>query len=320
MSRKQRKFKRPEYSRMYAVLKARLAEHIWKLILTIFLFNVLISFLITTGLFPAMILNGRLLYAGYALSAVFTFLMLTVIFSVACGIISQCTDAMLGRGSLRPRLFSAFSESSDRMFRASVFFSAVASAVAVISAAVIFFFKEPALAEFSRMIPAILGSESPDEETAAALKSLFLAFSYCIVFLAVFAFSFVPFIFVWNALLEDRKLRFSGALKKSLLIVRGRYFHYIGFVIFSCMKNILMLAAVSAFHFAVSQWNRGAAGFASVVLGFFAFMQYYTVLSKMYCCVPVYYFSFLSVNGLIGTGGNASREEADSAAGQENGG
>lgn len=311
MSEEKKKFNCPEYKRMHEVLKVRLGEHLWKSVLMIFLFNVLVSFLLTAGLSPAMMLTGRLAYAGYALSAAFTFLMVAVIFSLSYGMISQFTDNALGRKKYGTRLFLAFSEPSDRVLKACVFFSSVATAIAVLSAAAMAFFKEPALAEFSRFLPAALGNEAPDEETVKALKALFLAFAYCIIFCVLFAFSFLPFIFVWNAFLEDKKIRFFGALKKSILIVKGRYFHYMGFVLFSCIKNILMLAAASALQFFISQQDGSTLGFVSVLLGFFAFMQYYTVLSKLYYCIPIYYYSFLSVNGLIDAARASVSESAD---------
>lgn len=69
-----------------------------------------------------------------------------------------------------------------------------------------------------------------------------------------------------------------------------------GFVIFVCLKNFAVLFAAVFLNAVLSGKNN----FISLLLGFYAFLQYYTILAKVYYCIPIYYFSFLSVNGMIG--------------------
>ena len=62
------KLKNPEYKRMYQVLRERLTKNIARSVLLLLLFNVMLSFLLTSGFSPAMLFNGS--GAGYAISFV----------------------------------------------------------------------------------------------------------------------------------------------------------------------------------------------------------------------------------------------------------
>ena len=92
MNRKE--FKNPEYKRMYQVLRERLAKNIAHSVLLLLLFNVMLSFLLTSGFSPAMLFNG---FAGYTFSVVFTLLILIVVFTIAYGIVADFTNIVLGK-------------------------------------------------------------------------------------------------------------------------------------------------------------------------------------------------------------------------------
>ncbi|WP_443976898.1 hypothetical protein [Treponema succinifaciens] len=51
------KLKNPEYKRMYQVLRERLIKNIARSVLLLLLFNVMLSFLLTRGFYPAMLFN-----------------------------------------------------------------------------------------------------------------------------------------------------------------------------------------------------------------------------------------------------------------------
>lgn len=84
---------------MYQVLRERLAKNITRSVLLLLLFNVMLSFLLTSGFSPAMLFNGSA--AGYAISFVFTSLILIVVFTLAYGIVADFTNVVLERGILR---------------------------------------------------------------------------------------------------------------------------------------------------------------------------------------------------------------------------
>lgn len=288
------KLKNPEYKRMYQVLRERLAKNIARSVLLLLLFNVMLSFLLTSGFSPAMLFNGS--GAGYAISFVFTSLILIVVFTLAYGIVADFTNVVLGKRNSPGGIFSGFFEKSKRIFYASVFFTLVVFLVACISAALIFVFKEKIISCSSFFSQAFSNENLNQLDSEKIAKAFTVALFYTVIFFFVFVFCFLPFIFVWNAFLENKKINLKDAIKKSLFIIRGRYFHYMGFVIFVCLKNFAVLFAAVFLNAVLSGKNN----FISLLLGFYAFLQYYTILSKVYYCIPIYYFSFLSVNGMIG--------------------
>lgn len=291
------KLKNPEYKRMYQVLRERLARNTAHTILLLLLFNVILSFLLTSGFSPAMIFNG---FAGYAFSVVFTFLILIVVFTILYGIVADFTGIVLGKKISSGGIFCGFFEKSKRIFYSSVFFTLIVVFVAFVSAALIFVFKEKIISCSDFFAEAFSTGDLSRIDSEKIAKSFALALFYTAFFFLIFAFSFLPFIFVWNAFLEDKKISLKNAVAKSLFIIHGRYFHYLGFVIFVCLKNFAVLFIAVFFNAIISEKNN----FISLLLGFYAFIQYYMILAKIYYCIPVYYFSFLSVNGMIGGDSN----------------
>ena len=98
------KLKNPEYKRMYQVLRERLTKNITRSVLLLLLFNVMLSFLLTSGFSPAMLFNGSA--AGYAISFVFTSLILIVVFTLAYGIVADFTNVVLGKRNSPGGIFS----------------------------------------------------------------------------------------------------------------------------------------------------------------------------------------------------------------------
>ena len=254
----------------------------------------MLSFLLTSGFSPAMLFNGSA--AGYALSFIFTLLILIVVFTIAYGIVADFTNVVLGKKNSQGGIFCGFFEKSKRIFYSSVFFTLVIIFVAFVSAVLIFVFKEKIISCSSFFSQAFSNENLNQLDSEKIAKAFTLALFYTGIFFLVFVFCFLPFIFVWNALLENKKINLKNAIEKSLFIVRGRYFHYLGFVIFVCLKNFAVLFVAVFLNAILSGKNN----FVSLLLGFYAFLLYYTILAKIYYCIPIYYFSFLSVNGMIG--------------------
>lgn len=303
------KLKNPDYRRMYQVLRERLTGTIVRAIVTVLVFNIMLSFLLTSGLTPFMIFRNSVV--GILLSVAFTSIILTAAFMAFYGIITDFTNIILGKRSYSNVMFLGFLDKSRRVFRSSVFFTVIVIFAAAVTAIIVFLLRERILSgvnPFFDYTAAASGENLSAEDSESVLKFsqvLLLSVFYTVFFFFIFILSVLPFVFIWSAFIEDRRLDFKGALKKSLFIMRGRYFHYIGFVIFSCIKNIVIMIVICAVNFVIPK----EAAFVSFLLGFYAFIQYYTILVKVFCCIPVYYFSFLSVNGMIGnTAGNETKE------------
>ena len=202
----------------------------------------------------------------------------------------------LARKILQEESSTDFLKSQNVYFILQFFFTLVVIFVASVSAALVFVFKEKIISCSSFFAQAFSNENLNQLDFEKIAKAFTLALFYTGIFFLVFVFCFLPFIFVWNALLENKKISLKTAIEKSLFIVRGRYFHYLGFVLFVCLKNFAVLFVAVFLNAILSGKNN----FISLLLGFYAFLQYYTILAKIYYCIPIYYFSFLSVNGMIG--------------------
>lgn len=300
-------YEKPEYKRMNQVLRQCLAVNAGRSVLTVFLFNIFLSFLLTAGVFPLLINNS----AGAAvLSFVLTVVMLIVIFTMVYGIIIGFTRHVLGRSPVTLSLLRGFTEKSKRVLFSSL--SGAVLAIIVFCAAfaltsVFTDFISENLAPFFMLPPSQIPMPLTDEQLVMFSK-IFAAAVFCTaVFFLIFVFAIVPFVFVWPTFAYDRTASFKDALKKSLFVIRGRYFHYIGFVIYTCLVNAGLLLIVVLLDMLLSRFNTA---FLSLFLGFFAFIEYYMILSKVYYCIPIYYFSFLSVNGLVGEEAHSESQTA----------
>ena len=291
--------KRPEYARMAQVLKEPLRSNLGSFCLTLFLFNVSVSFLVTAAFTPALLAPDSLV--AVVLSLVFFFLMLVVIFTVCYGITAKAQATLLGKRSSR-LVFSGFAGGKG-VVHSSIFFALLTLICLALAAFVAFLLRgkvtqclAPFVAEF---IPQeLLGDGSFDgtfdEQTIQLASAVFSQAAFCAVCFAVlFALAFVPFAFVWCCLIENRHLSLVEAIKQSTRIVRGRYWHCLAFPFYASCKNIAFLALCVAFKMLP------LIPVVSLLLGFCAFIQYYTILAKFCFCVPIYFYSFLSVNGFI---------------------
>ncbi|HAZ96103.1 MAG TPA: hypothetical protein DCW73_02410, partial [Treponema sp.] len=258
------KLKNPEYKRMYQVLRERLAKNIARSVLLLLLFNVMLSFLLTSGFSPAMLFNGSAI--GYVISFVFTSLILIVVFTLAYGIVADFTNIVLGKKNSSGGIFCGFFEKSKRIFYSSVFFTLVVVFVAFVSAVLLFIFKEKIIS-CSSFFSEVFSNENLNQlDSEKIAKAFTLALFYTAIFFFVFVFCFLPFIFVWNAFLENKKIDLKNAIRKSLFVIRGRYFHYLGFVIFVCLKNFAVLFVAVFLNAVLSGKNN----FISLLLGFYA--------------------------------------------------
>ena len=291
--------KHPEYARMNQVLKERLRSNLGSFCLTLFAFNVAVSFLITAALSPALLAPDSLV--AMLLSLVFFFAMLVVIFTVCYGIAAKAQATLLGKRSSR-LVFSGFAGSRG-VVHSSLFFAILTLICLALAALVAFLLRGKVTQSLSPLVAHFIPEEllgdgsfegSLDAQTIQLASAIFAQAAFCAVcFVVLFALAFVPLAFVWCSLIENKRLSLSEAIRQSLFIVRGRYWHCLAFPFYASWKNIALLALCVAFKMLP------VIPAVSLLLGFCAFIQYYTILSKFCFCIPLYFYSFLSVNGFI---------------------
>ncbi|MCQ2241800.1 hypothetical protein [Treponema sp.] len=301
------KFLRPEYNRMYEVMKVRLAKNLSKCVFIILLFHLAQSFLFSLTMSPIMAggKNG-LSFPTFALSAVSTVFVFFFSFQFLYGILSFFTKVILARKDVMGVFTSGLRDRTRRAHFLSVVFTIILIVSAVIAAVVIFFFKQDITSIVAELF---VDGETPNE-TAQFVNAVGLAIVFCAVFFLCGILISIPFLFSWNILYDDKKISASAAMKKSFYLMMRNYFHFIGFVIYSCFKNVVFIIIFFGINMALSARNSVISSFFSMVLGFFAFTQEYTIVAKAYASIPIYYYSLLSVNGMI----EADKKENESSA------
>ena len=291
--------RRPEYARMAGVLKEPLRSSLGSFCLTLFAFNVATSFLITAALSPALLAPDSLL--SLVLSLVFFFAMLVVIFTVCYGITAKAAATLLGKRTSR-LVFSGFAGTRG-VVHSSLFFALLTIICLALAGLVAFLLRGKVTQCLSPFVAGFIPEEllgdgsfegTFDEQTIQLASAIFAQAAFCAVCFAVlFALAFVPLAFVWCSLIENKSLSLSEAIKQSLFIVRGRYWHCLAFPFYASWKNIALLSLCVALKMLP------LIPAVSLLLGFCAFIQYYTIIAKFCFCVPLYFYSFLSVNGFI---------------------
>ena len=304
------RLKNPQYARMMQVLKERLRPNLGSFCLTLFAFNVAISFLVTAALSPTLLAPDSLL--AFVLSLVFLFAMLVVIFTVCYGIAAKTQAVLLGKRTSR-LVFSGFAGSRG-VVHSSIFFAILTLICLALAAFVAFWLRGKVTQSLIPLLKSYVPSQMYsaeggfDEQTIQMVCELFALALFCTVCFAVlFVLAFVPLAFVWCCLIENKSLSLAEAIKQSTRIVRGRYWHCLVFPFYASCKNIALCAIIVALKMLP------LIPAVSLLLGFCAFIQYYTILSKFCFCVPIYFYSFLSVNGFIQQAHTAAEEQLEVA-------
>lgn len=303
---------RPDYARMYEVMRVRLSSVLGKCVFVLLMFHLAESFAISISLSPLM--AGPFSFITLGISAVMMGLVLFVSFLFLYGILSYFTKVILAKKDVMRVFTSGFRDKTNRSYKAAFFFTVIIFASAVSAAFLVFYNKD-------RIMSMEIWNEllqNRTEESAQFVKVISLSAVFCIVLLIAAIVTSLPFIFTWNILFDDRKISFLSAVRKSFSLMIPNYFHFIGFVIYVCIKNIFFIVLLAVANMHISKSDSVIANLLSMVLGFFVFTQEYSIIAKAYAGISVYYYSLLSVNGMIateskGTGAGKDSSEVKSA-------
>ncbi|MDO4505713.1 MAG: hypothetical protein Q4B64_02060, partial [Spirochaetales bacterium] len=289
------------------VMRVRLGKNLSKCVFIILLFHLVQSFLFSLTMSPVMAggTNG-LSFSTFALSAVSTDFVFFFSFQFLYGILSFFTKVILARKDVMGVFSSGLRDRTRRAHFVSVVFTVIMIVAAVIASAVIFFHKQDIL----DLVAEVFLDPSAEKENVAFASTVGLAAVFCAVFFGCGMFLSIPFLFSWNILFDDKKISAPKAMGKSFSLMIGKYFHFIGFVIYACLKNIVFIIIFFGINTMLSARNSIISNFFSMLIGFLAFTQEYTIVAKAYASIPVYYYSLLSENGMI----QADKKENESTA------
>lgn len=290
------KLKKPEYRRMYGVLKENLARNFGKGFFAVFLFEILqivflsLEVVLLSGpassvFFPDN--SGAPGIGGTVLLAALLFVAQCFVGVLTFGLISYVTELVLNKKAGLADLFCGFFEKTGRVWQGAALHALIYLVAAGILALIAFL--------NSSLIASVM-----EDISAGKTDSLFkLAGIGSVIFIFILIVLEIPFLFAWNIIREDSSVTVSAAFKKSFSLMIRNYFHFAGYIIFVNLKNLAIIAVIYALTFFIPQKVFKAVPVIMALMNFYLFVQQYTVLMKIYFALPVYYYSLLSINGFI---------------------
>ena len=300
-----RKLIRPEYRRMQEVVRVRLSQQLSKCVFVLLLFHPVQLFVFSVTMFPMVSTAGsKPSYLAIGISLLLTGGVVWTSFVFMYGIINFFTKVVLGRRDVMRVFTSGFRDRTRRSFGAAFVFSIIFAISAALALFVILTFKD----RIFMLASDYFLDDGTEQQTVNFVRAASLALVFCSVFFVSAIFISIPFLFTWNILLDDKKISVASAIVKSLSLMGRNYFHYIGFVISICLKNVFFIVILVFINSRISSAASSLSTIFSMIIGFFAFIHEYTILAKAYASIPVYYYSLLSVNGMI------ERKENESSA------
>ena len=277
------KLKNPEYRKMYDVVKESFAKNLPKVLISVFLCMMLKTFslfFVSTPLssYRNFISGG---FTAELLLSIIMFLFSLVMVNVLdFGLVHYLTEIIIKKESITREILKGFTV--PLVWLGSLLFSIIEAVSFLLALA---FFYSPA----SGSVSFIFQQLELTPEMLGFFKSLVLSLAY-IMFSILLK---IPFIFTWNIINENNDGKLFDSFLKSLNFLFPRIFHFIGFVIYINYKNLVLYIV---FFIAELTLNSDVLGF---VISFAAFVQLLLITLKSYVARPVYYYSLLSVNGLV---------------------
>ncbi len=295
--------KRPEYKRMYDVIKQNLAPYFSRAILIVLILQFLKIFITSFSAIPAfnLLLNENPssveIFGNSALSLVIFLIVRFLCEILSFGAIMYFTNVIVTRNAKFTDIFAGFKSYGKNPYFLSLIFTAASLLALILIFALMWIFRDFFSFDFVQDSQAALDftSENLQKMILPYMPKLFILTAIFFVFyFAVKTF----FIFAANVM-RDFKSGFSSSIKRNFLLLHKNYFHFLGFEFYINLKNIAIYALCYALEFFIPQSVMQKASFIPFILNFAIFFEQYTILAKVYSGIPVYYYSLLSVNNLI---------------------
>lgn len=296
------KLKRPEYKKMYEVLKENLSPYYSKGILEILIVSFFKYCLVFFALSPLLkaSLSQSVSSQTYLFSLIFS-VILVFLARIICeilnfGLVIYFSNAIVSKNAKFTDCFTGFNKFGSHPYKIGTIFALISAFAILIDFVLFFSFKD----FFSFDFPAEINQQNIQDSFANSVmnyypKVLILTFVFGFVYYAIKMF----FIFTWNVLRDFSSGKTKQIFKKNFMMIYRNYFHFIGFNFYINFKNIIILIVCYVIKFALPQNIAEKLELLSVLLNFLVFIEEFTILAKIYSSIPIYYYSLLSVNDLI---------------------
>ena len=296
------KLKRPEYKKMYEVLKQNLSPYYSKGILEILIvsfFKYCLVFFALSPLLKASLsqtVSSQTYLFSLIFSAILVFLARIICEILNFGLVIYFSNAIVSKNAKFTDCFTGFNKFGSHPYKIGTIFALISAFAILIDFVLVFSFKD----FFSFDFPAEINHQNIQDVFANSVmnyypKMMILILVFALIYYAIKMF----FIFTWSVLRDFSSGKTKQIFKKNFMMIYRNYFHFIGFNFYINLKNIIILIVCYVIQFALPQNIAEKLELLSVLLNFIVFIEEFTILAKIYSSIPVYYYSLLSVNDLI---------------------
>ncbi|MCR5763641.1 MAG: hypothetical protein K6G00_09705 [Treponema sp.] len=176
-------------------------------------------------------------------------------------------------------LFIGFRKNQKRIFKSALFFTLIYVGVIILLSIVYFFCAD----YFSKIL------ENINSHTLLSIAALIVLFLTMIIS--------IPFSFVRLILYRDDKIKVLQAFKDSFLLMKGRFFHFIGFILYACKKPLIQVILIQVFLFIFSAGANSSGSLQLLItfLGIVGIMAQYRALTILFMAITIYYYTLIGV-------------------------
>lgn len=296
------KLKRPEYKKMYEVVKQNLSPYYSRGILEILIvsfFKYCLVFFALSPLLKASLsqtVSSQTYLFSLIFSAILVFLVRIICEILNFGLVIYFSNAIVSKNAKFTDCFSGFNKFSSHPYKIGTIFALISTLALLVDFILVFSFKD----FFSFDFPAEVNAQNIQDVFANSVmnyypKMMILILVFALIYYAIKIF----FVFTWSVLRDFSSESTKQIFQKNFMMIHKNYFHFIGFNFYINLKNIAILAACYVIQLVIPENVAQKLELLSIVLNFIVFIEEFTILAKIYSSIPIYYYSLLSVNDLI---------------------
>lgn len=296
------KLKRPEYKKMYEVVKQNLSPYYSRGILEILIvsfFKYCLVFFALSPLLKASLsqtVSSQTYLFSLIFSAILVFLVRIICEILNFGLVIYFSNAIVSKNAKFTDCFSGFNKFSSHPYKIGTIFALISTLALLVDFILVFSFKD----FFTFDFPAEVNAQNIQDVFANSVmnyypKMMILILVFALIYYAIKMF----FVFTWSVLRDFSSESTKQIFQKNFMMIHKNYFHFIGFNFYINLKNIAILAACYVIQLVIPENVAQKLELLSIVLNFIVFIEEFTILAKIYSSIPIYYYSLLSVNDLI---------------------
>lgn len=283
------KYKRPRYTDMASVIGQCARLNMNRIIFSVLMFYFVFMVILIAGTMPVINAVSGTAAVGSSASILMSIIMgiITIlVFMLIYGLNVSVSKVIERENGGFGTLFSAFKSNTLKVFLSSVIFlllGFVAITVSLIIFSVVY--KND---EFLKTMLTSLSVDFINENSDKLFHyvKVLTSFIYGTLFILFF-----PFVFVWLNIYVNPKQNLLKSFGKSIAMLFGKVFHFIGFVIYASWKPICVFIAATL----LSRLLPKNMSFIADFCGFIGFVAEILLISKVILSYTVYYY-FLTGN------------------------